>query len=59
MMPHNIHWVEELISSDNRIITYELRFTVSICKGSVMAIIKELGYSKVCTMGETNSVTHK
>jgi len=45
--PHNIQWVEELISSDHQIITDELCFTAPISKGSVMAIIEELGYSKV------------
>jgi hypothetical protein len=44
MMSHNIHWVEEPISSDHQI-KDELCFTVSISKGSVMAIIEELGYS--------------
>ena len=44
-MPYNIHWLEELISSDHQIITDELCFNVSISKGSVIAIIEELGYS--------------
>jgi hypothetical protein len=46
-MPHNIQWAEELISSDHHTITDELCFTVPIGKGSVMAIIEELGYSTV------------
>jgi hypothetical protein len=45
-MSCNIQWVEELTSSDHQIITDELCFTVPISKGSVMAIIEELGYSK-------------
>jgi len=46
-MSHIIHWIEELISSDHQIITDELCFTAPISKGTVMAIIEELGYSKV------------
>jgi hypothetical protein len=46
MMAHNIHWDEELISSDHQIMTDDLCFTGSITKGSVMAITEQLGFSK-------------
>jgi hypothetical protein len=60
-MPHNIHWVEELISSDHHIMTDELCFTVSIDKGRVTEIIEELGYSKVCAhyMQQILTIAHK
>jgi hypothetical protein len=45
-MALNIHWDEELTSSDNQIMTNELCFTVSISKGSVMALTEQLGLCK-------------
>lgn len=46
-MPHNSCRVEELIHSDCYV-TDGLCYNLSICKGIVIAVIEELGYSKVC-----------
>jgi hypothetical protein len=46
-MPHNIRRVEELIHS-YCYVTDGLCYNLSVCKGSVIAVIEELGYSKVC-----------
>jgi hypothetical protein len=47
VIPHYIHWVDDLISSNLSITTDEVCSTLSISKGSVMAIVGELSYSKV------------
>jgi hypothetical protein len=48
VMPHNTCQVDELIHGDCCVTTYEFCSTLSTSKGSIMAIIEELGYSKVC-----------
>jgi hypothetical protein len=47
VMPH-ICQVDELISSDHQITTDKLCSTLSPGKGSVMAIIQEISYFKLC-----------
>lgn len=46
--PHNIHRVDDIIRGDRRVTLDELYSMLSISKGSVQTIIKDLGYSKVC-----------
>lgn len=46
--PRNIQRVDEIIREDRRVTTNELCLTLSISKGSVMTIIQQLGYSKIC-----------
>jgi len=47
-MPPYIHWVDEMISDNLCITTDEVCSIPFISKGSVMAFIEELSYSKVC-----------
>lgn len=46
-MPHNIRRVEELVHNDCYV-TDGLCCSLSICKGSGIAVFEELGCSKVC-----------
>lgn len=47
--PCNIQRVDEIIRGDRRVTTGELCRITSLSKGSVMTIIQQLGYSKVCS----------
>jgi hypothetical protein len=49
--PHNIWWVDELICSECLITTDELYSTLSISKGSVMAIMGELAIPRSVLIG--------
>jgi hypothetical protein len=46
VMPKSICWVDELTCCGYHIATDELCSNLSMCKGRVMSIIEELGYSK-------------
>jgi len=48
LMPLYIHWVDEMISGNLCTTTDEVCSIPSISKGSVMAFLEELSYSKVC-----------
>jgi len=50
VMPHYSPHVDVPICGDHHT-TDELHSTLSISKGSLMAVTKELGYSKVCSVG--------
>ena len=45
-MPNNICWVDEVIHGNNHITQDDLCSTPFVIKGSVMAIIEKLGFSK-------------
>jgi hypothetical protein len=57
VMTHSIHQVGKLICGDRCIRTNKLCSTLYIGKGSVMAIIEQLGYSKVCACWVTRMLT--
>lgn len=46
--PHNIQQVDDIIRGDRRVTADEVCRIISLSKGSVITIIKQLGYSKVC-----------
>ena len=46
--PSNIQRVDDIIRGDRRVTTDELCCILSLSKGSVMTIIHQLGYRKVC-----------
>jgi hypothetical protein len=50
-MPHNIYWVDELMCSDHHITREKLCCTLSIGKGSVVAVIEEVSSSEYCSLG--------
>jgi hypothetical protein len=49
-MPHSFYWADKLICSEHCITTDELCRALYILKGTVMAIVEQLGYSKVCAL---------
>jgi hypothetical protein len=54
-MSNIICWIEELMYSDHRVTTDELCSTISIGKGSVMAVINDINSSMFWSLCVLNS----